>query len=708
MLHHVLAFVLVLVMPAVAFAQPFNVRSWYADGQVFVVWQFPAPPAIPTDTVEIYASGVPQPDVALMTRVGRLFYPEYTGARLDALLGGARLLVPTPGGGTYRLATDEGVFAFTPHAAGNLFFAVVDTGSTAVVAGNSDTTAFAYDPANEPVHPHPQFSGFTPGGFPYVAFVLWADGRDDPQDARPDVPVLANAAKNGVPHVFTVTHPLGGLPAGDLACVVALHGGGGEYQLFRPGIPARANVTLPLTDGIVVTPDDSFYSRIEAVLERSNTSWFGYTPTVDPFDSLPRVAPPDDAVVINYTQRRVFWILDTLMRANSPYSLDPRRVAMIGHSGGGRGTSHLTRTAPERFCAAVCYTPALNLDMEGLTGGPNFLRGTNGQNLATNLPRPGGKPGEMLGVTDIFTATTRVSLTQRDFPLTRIYLGKRDTESSATWNAGMRAVIDSIDAAGQGYLIFWDEREHGVEMWHTEDATPGPDIGQWIAPARSTRPACQTLVDAYRTDESYPGFYNADQDPATIQREGDPGPGNPNLGDVYGTWGGYFDWETASIVDTALSWECTIFVTALSGVSIDNAPAAVTEISTDLAPRKTNAFNPIGGRPIAWDAVDVASGAVVQSGTSTTEDDGVVRVTGLLVPRDPDRVRLVVRVDCPTDIDANTVSNSADVSQFINLWFVDQATGTIVADWNGDGLSNSTDVSAFINSWFEDQIRGCA
>src|SRR4051794_7969746 len=105
-------------IPSVAIAQPFNVRAWYAAGQVFVVWQFPAPPAAPTDTVEIYASAAAQVSTVNMTLLGRLFYPEYTGGRLGLVMAGARLLVPTPGGGTYRLAVDEGVFVHTPHAAG--------------------------------------------------------------------------------------------------------------------------------------------------------------------------------------------------------------------------------------------------------------------------------------------------------------------------------------------------------------------------------------------------------------------------------------------------------------------------------------------------------------------------------------------------------------------------------------------------------------
>ncbi|MDX2132892.1 MAG: immunoglobulin domain-containing protein [Planctomycetota bacterium] len=620
-------------------AQPFNVRSWYAEGQVFVVWQFTAPPAAPTDTVEVYASVAAQVNVANMDRVGRLFYPEYTGARLTELNPAARLLLPTPAGGTYRLAPDEGAFAYTPRSSGNLFFAVVDTGSTTVNAGNSTAAAFMYDPVGDAIRPHPQFDGFTPGGFPYTAFVVWAEGRDDHTNARPDIPVLANAAKNGVPHVFAVARPIVAPPNQDLSCVFAMHGGGGEYELFLPGVPARAPISLPLTDGIVVAPDDSFYANIEGSLVRSNTSWLGYVTSVDPFDSLPRVPPLDGETVVNFTQRRVHWILDWLLSPQSPYDLDPTRVAMIGHSGGGRGTSHLTRLRPERFCAAVCYTPALNLP-SGSTGDENFLRGTNDQNLASNVLGPDGDP---VRVVDFFTASTRISATQRDFPFTRMYFGKRDVATAAAWNSSMRDILDDINDSRCGTMIAWDEREHGIELWTTEQPTPGPDIGQWVAPVRTVRPSAQYLVDTYRANQSYPGFFNADHDPATpLSRQPDPGNGNPNLGDPWGTWEGYFEWT--GVTDTPTTWGATLYATGLSGVAIDNAP--VPRIKTDVIPRKVAQFRPIEGTPVDWTVTDIASGAVVQSGVVPAESEGVVAVPGVLVPRDPTRVRLSLAIPC--------------------------------------------------------------
>ena len=552
-----------------AAAQPVNVRTWYAQGQVFVVWQLVAPPVNPTDTIEIFASAGAQATTANMTRIGRVFYPEYTGGRLQALTPNARLQIPTPAGGTYRLAADEGVFAFTPRAAGNLFFAAVETGSFAVNAANSDTTPFLYDPVNDPVRPHPQFSGTTPGGFPYTAYVVWADGRDDHTDSRPDVPVLADADKNGVPHVFTITSPIGGTPNQPLSCAFALHGGGGEYQLFRPGIAARANVSLPLTDGLVVTPDDSYFAAFGTDLVRVGTSWFGYTTDADPFSpALPRTAPAANAVVVNFTE--------------------------------------------------------------------------------------------------VFTLTTRLSATQRDFPLTRIVYGKRDEDDGASWSTAQRAIFDSLHDADLGYMLFWDEREHGVEKWdqETDDANDGnagpwPDVAQWIAPIRTRRASVQYLVDTYRASLSYPAFRNSDEDPIIAGLQPDPGPGDPDLGDAWGTWGGHFDWSAPSIVDQASLWEARIFVSGLAPASVDNA--LVQQITADLSPRRTQLFNPAEGTPIYWYALRSDEPVVSQQGIVIAGPEGIVSVPALVVPRQDLATLRVVLATNPRCVGDTTTTAPTDV-----------------------------------------------
>ncbi|MFZ4574027.1 MAG: GC-type dockerin domain-anchored protein [Phycisphaerales bacterium] len=651
----------VCAMAPEAGAQPTNVRSWYAQGQVFIVWEFPGPPASPFASVEVYASAAAQVNTAFMTRLGRVFHQEYTGDRLRALNAGARLTVPTPGGAMYTLAANEGVFAYTPRANGNQFFAVVNFGSTVVGALNSAATAYVYDPVNDPVRPHPQFAGVTPGGHPYTAYVVFAEGRNDHENRRPDVPVMGNSLKNGVPHVFTITRPVAGLPLGPAPCVFAMHGGGGEYELFRPGVAARANMSLGMTDGIVVTPDDNVYARNLGALDARTSGWFGYDLAFDPFSAAARTAPPNTATVVNFTQRRVYWIMDWLLSARSPVQVDPDRIAMVGHSNGARGTSHLTRLSPGRFCAAVLYCPPFNLAEDN--GLNDYLRGDDSQNLATNLPRPGS--AGVLGMNDIFSPTVRLSLTERDLPVTYAYFGKRDEEASAAWNPGQRAILDSINNSRLGYFCSWDEREHGVEKWDTDTAaTPEPDIGQWVSPVRTRVPAAQTLVDEHRANRTYPGFFDVDLDSTVSGIQPDPGDGDPNVGDPWGNWDGYLTWDRATLVDTVTDWQCTIFARTGSLVAVDDCPVA--EVVASVTPRKTVGFDPAPGTTVWWYALDAGTNLVTQQGTVVVDAEGVVAVPGVeLLRGDIGRVRLQLATG-PRCVGATVVSDPSAVQACAN------------------------------------------
>jgi pimeloyl-ACP methyl ester carboxylesterase len=511
--------------------------------------------------------------------------------------------------------------------------------------------------------------------------------------------VTADTDKNGVAHAFAITRPTTPLPATPLSCVFAMHGGGDHYQLFRPGEPARANMQLRLTDGIVVSPDDAYYIRHLNALELTETNWFGYTPWCDPFSSAAWTEPPNGSVVVNYTQRRVHWILEWLLSPNSPYLLDPTRVAMVGHSMGARGTSHLTRLRPERFCAAVMYCPPLDLTQPPAPGQASPMRGGWPQNLPTNLL---DSAGNAIGFTDVIYSTSRLSLTQRDIPLTRTYSGKRDEQGAAEWNPVHRQALDDLNDTHLGYMIHWDEREHGVEMWHleTNDATDGhagpwPDVAQWIAPNRTGRCTAQYLVDSYRSDRSFPAFFNSDHDTAVPGRQPDPGAGDPSLGAAYGTWGGYFDWVIE--IDSVDTWRAQIFATGLSAIAIDNAPVA--SITTSLAPRRSMFSVPQAGT-VQWDVSD-DGGVVTQSGRVLAGAEGVVEVHGVAIPRDPARIRLtLIVVDCGTS-DYNgdgDFGTDADIEAFFAC-LGGSCCGTCFhngSDFNGDGdFGTDQDIESF-------------
>lgn len=638
-----------------------NVQGTYAKGQVFLRWELSTQPVVLT--YDIYASVGAETDSGNMALVGRVFEQEAIGERMQRVLPGGTLRVPSSPTSYVTLSATQGAFAWTPHQVGTLYFAVVVHGDTAVTINNRVQVTFGYDPVNDPVQPHWQGTGATVGGYPSDVFMVWVDGRASVNDARPDFPVGANPQRGGVPHVFVVTRPRTPLPATPYPCVFSLHGGEGEYGVFRPGEPARESMSLELTNGIVVTPDDNLYYQRGPITTHAVTTWFGYAQALDPFTVQPRVDVPTTDTIVNYTSRRVFWFLDWLLSPESPYNVDPERVALIGHSAGSRGASHLSRQAPERFSAAILQSTLINYEDED---GANPVRGRFADNIRTNMRSP--TTGQALTYREVQQQYTRLSTTKRDFVITRTYSGKRDENNAGGWTPAGRAELDAMNASQMGFAISWDEREHGVDKWSTDDddatddpahCDPWPDAGQWIVPVKTHRHSAQYLADTYVVHQSYPGFFNVDLLPNVPGRQPDPGTGDVcnGGGSRWGTWGGYMDWDTSSIRETSLRWECTVFQRSGSGVSVDDSPVAVA--LADVAPRKLQAFAVAGGSVVNW---RLASPLGTVQGQATADADGVVIVRGVSVPRWPLAARLILstRTICVADVDDGSGAGTSD------------------------------------------------
>jgi hypothetical protein len=57
--------------------------------------------------------------------------------------------------------------------------------------------------------------------------------------------------------------------------------------------------------------------------------------------------------------------------------------------------------------------------------------------------------------------------------------------------------------------------------------------------------------------------------------------------------------------------------------------------------------------------------------------------------------------ECIADWDNSGQVSSVDVGNFVNDWFIDQSNGSLNADINANGVTNTTDVSDFVNAYFE-------
>jgi pimeloyl-ACP methyl ester carboxylesterase len=684
----VMAAAMVLVLATSASAQT-NVRAWSAAGQVFVVWRVDATAPL---TYDVYRSSTPVTSIAQATLAGRVFEPEWTGARLKLVSGSATWRIPAAGGGTYQLAANEGLFVYTPRAGVSEYFAVVKNGITAISTTNRTAApvAVVYDPVNAPVTCHLQLSGTTTRGYPFRTYAMWVDGRDDPNDARPDFPVMANAAKHGAPHVFSVFEPVAGLPSGTFPAVICLHGGGqvGSHWQWAPESVHYANTEATPVGGITVAMDDRLFISTNGVVNLDRpTNWFGWWPGMNPTTNG---VPSNTAVVVPYTMRRLMWTIDWL-QTRSPYAIDPQRTAIMGNSMGGAGTLLLSRWRPERFNAATAFVPQHYTPETG-----QRLFGTPTQNLATTELGPTGQP---LRVNDFFDAAVRLSPAHRDFCLTRIFRGRRD--EAVEWGPLTIGLFNSMTAARWGTHLYWDNRDHTASDWTTDDPqNPGVDIGEWVSPIRTQRSGAP-YQSRFRASQSYPGFFNDDQNSASPGRQPTLGNGSPDDGTPWGTWGGYFDWDLDTIFDTSTGWACTVFLVGRSAVSVDNFPG--TTSTTSVTIRKPRQFRPAAGTSIAWALRDDRTEAILESGTTTAEADGLIAITGLTIPKDPQRVRLEVRTASsarPGDLNADGFIDVDDL----------YAIHATLVDLDGDGVASWSDkdlLERFIRRYeLEDMTAG--
>jgi pimeloyl-ACP methyl ester carboxylesterase len=626
------------------FAQT-NVRAWYADGQVWVVWEASLP--LP-ETYAIYAKPSAFNNTANASLVGRLFKEEYGPAAMrEQVDSSLTYRIPDGNGGIYQLKDQEALFVATPHQAGALYFAVVAWGQTTVTAGvnlTQNAVPFQYNPVNDPVECHLQKTFTSPFDADYIclAYYMWADGRQNQWENRPDFPVMANAAKNGMPSFFMVSVPKDLDTTQPFPLSVWLHGGGGTARESLAG--SRAVIHLNPKKGILLAHNDdlfgkllTFYSGFESVSKH-----FGWRKNYDPFTGD---APTIVDTIVNYTQRRYRWIDDWLMRN---FNIDPARININGHSMGSRGATMMAKAYPDHYATAtVLNNGCVEDDTPALI---DVVYGTTALDFPTNLK---GYFGETIHYDHAMDLETRLSST-RDLPLIRCFHGKNDVGGGNEWDINVVEQYRSTDSLGWGAQLYWSERSHGPDT--------GPDYNDhWINGNLATQ---QTVVDdiayeekTFRSDVSFPGFFNHRLDPQNNDPgDGTPGTGPAGVGDDWGTWGGYHRWDWDNITDLAGHWSAVAWLESNAIFANDNCPHNA--LNADLAIRKPRQFKPATGTTVYWQVRDFTTNQLLQNGASTIQADNLTVILQIRVFKENIRK---VRIDIATqpvatqELDTETV-----------------------------------------------------
>jgi len=323
---------------------------------------------------------------------------------------------------------------------------------------------------------------------------------------------------------------------------------------------------------------------------------------------------PNDGLVVNYTLRRIDWELGWLIENES---IDPIRVSLLGGSMGGRGANYHARAYPERYAAWLSLSPGPGLIAD------DPLVGSASQNVPTNFPGS-------LSVSDVMDLYTVLSATERDLPFGKIVNGRNDQAGAAAWNAGIIQMFEAVNENGFGTHLYWDERGHV----YSSDS-------HW---ADSYRLKAKALT-SYRSDQSFPAFFNDDQDSDTPGRQPDMGNGDPSDGDIWGTWSGYYNWEPETIVDSPSQWEATVFLIS-SSANANDVPSFDSS-QTDISIRRPQQFTPSAGSTFGWKLTRLSDSQIMQSGQEIVGENGVVTIPNLTI--DKDKCRLTVSI-VPTSV----------------------------------------------------------
>lgn len=650
-----------------------NVRAWYAQGQVWVVWETPIPGP---ESYGIYKKTSAFTNTNQANLIGRPFIYEYLPGTYIQQTGDPSFTyrIPKPDGSSYQLAPGEALFVETVMNTGSAFYAVAAWGETLVSPGVNITQSavnFTYNPNNQPVTCHLQRTETLATGHKTAWFSMWALGRQDENSGRPDFPVLANAAKNGMPSMFIISQSLSMDTSGGqkVPMTHVFHGGGG---LAIQMVANRFHqFDLEPKRGISIAHNDDF--PVNTITEDGDTTftagrslWFGWTKRHNPFDYNFAAEPGD--TVINYTQRRIIWINDWLIKH---FPIDPNQVALMGYSMGSGGATVLAKSFPDKFSTVCLFNAGFRAAED-----PTSIRivGSRSDNLPTTLRGPNNV---IIRTEDIFTLNTPCS-NQLDFPIVRVWVGKNDDNERMHWGPDVAAQFRQADSLGWGTQIHWDERAHTYPILNYH----------WIKgelASEQTYRDNMAFQELFRSNQSYPGFFNHRLEP--LNRN--PGSGmlgiNNGDGDNWGTWGGHHSWDLESLTDEPGKWAVTAWLTG--NAPFDNDICPENALLTDLAIRKPQQFKPEVGKMLEWRVRDASNNQLIQAGQTTVRADGLVVVPQIFVTKETFR-KIRVEVFDPTVATQEVAEALSKLTVFPNptngmIFFKNEFEGIRVFDLNG-------------------------
>ncbi|MBI3961928.1 MAG: DNRLRE domain-containing protein [Deinococcus sp.] len=555
-----------------------SVRAEYRDGQTFITWSEIAG-SDPETAYRIYRHTTPitSDNLAAAEQVDQVPQGSATFPRLAENDG--RLSTPFSGG---PLPDGTGLYVYTVESSGAYYYAV-----TSVVQGNENR---AIGPANStgpvaetvaPVSPVRQFMEI-PDPLAEAnrqVFIVWL-GRFDPTGRYSD---YGYANRRSVPYIFRITTPEVWNPADTYPLMVLFHYFSDSYFGGGHSVPEPGRFVLAA---------DDFDPIITANLYGASM-WYGYN------SNYGTRRPPTEGLVVNYTERRVDWIIDWVLNRSQGFKIDLNRVYMKGGSMGGVAQWAYGIRRPTLFAAGENTVPGVNLNFD-----PNNR----------HFPLWGYEPTIMTNDGVLVTERVNAGAYARahpeiDFPLMLMFARKGD--DAIPWGQ-MPPFFAALDASRHiGGILYWTQGDH-VSGEH-----PPEVFAEW-----SSEEEYEDWIYQFVRNQSYPAF-------SRFSLNGDPGNGNPTDGDARGGFNRFPRWETATIVDMPDRWEMTLYL---------HSAAPVSTATADITPRRLQALNHTPGTRYTWENHQLPANPVVQSGTVVADANGLITLPNISLSKAGNRI----------------------------------------------------------------------
>lgn len=574
--HPLLGLAALLLAPAARAQQASNLAALHRSGQTFLTWD-EAGTGNTTEsyrvyrhTAEITAGNLPEAAALAQLPRGSSRYPAESAFRGSNVYFVIENLGP-------NVASNRGLFVYTPHEAGSFFYAVTlrtngweNTGDfSAANALTAAVTEVEADP--EPVLVRTSATGRVRTYTQYMDYHRW------------------NPTLGGYAYNYSVCLPANysNTVAWPLHLKLVSHGS--RYDETETGSWYNRGIQIYGDD-----PDDTWH--------------YGFHENWD----YSKSTHPTSGIIINYTEQRHLRAIHDVIR-DPYYSVDTNRIYAWYSSMGGSGAMTLGFHYPDVFAAVFCWQPVTvyrtadfwrGQDFEKLWGGTNY-------NLPIESRGPQASPITNFNGMGVFDWMDHLAMLTnhpgRDVPMFFFHAGKND--GNIEYPSQGAPAPEAFQRARAGFVAMIDPSSHsGIAFadWPTASTTNW-DIRQL----------------AFRRDVSFPAFSWASGNDTV------PPPAEP-LTNFYNKtleWSCPWNNFAGAIVDTPTNYE--IALRSRAGAQ-----------HTTVTIRRPQAFKPPPGQGIVWQNLPLGSTNPVAMGDLRVDAFGLVTVPRFVISANGNRLAI--------------------------------------------------------------------